>query len=90
MNPNARMPVAGTFTSAAGFSVTVRCASISQIVALATSGESSATMRVTKEIIDACAEIDGQPEVAPSDFLTVADSQKVVKLAQGGGDADFG
>lgn len=90
MDSEYRMPVAGSFTSAAGYTVTVRCATISQVVALATAGGSAETMRATADLIDSCAEIDGiGRELKPSDVLTVADGQNVVKLAQGGGDADF-
>lgn len=90
MNPNANMPIAGEFTSAAGYAVKVRCATISQVVALATAGDNATTMRATADLIDSCAEIDGvTPAAKPSDALTIADGQKVVKMAQGGGDADF-
>lgn len=88
MGTLSKMPETGKFTSVAGFAVTVRAASISQVVALATAADAAAMMRATREIIDSCAEIDGQPGIQPSDLLTVQDGQKVVRLAQGG-EADF-
>lgn len=90
MPDKTKMPLAGEFTSKAGFPVRVRCATVSQVVALASADGSAAIMKATAAVIDGCAEIDGlAPGEKPSDFLTVADGQHVVRLAQGGGEADF-
>jgi hypothetical protein len=87
---NMNMPIAGEFTSAAGYTVKVRCATVAQVVAFATASGSAEIIKATADLIDSCAEIAGvEFETKPSEALTVADGQKVVKLAQGGGDADF-
>lgn len=83
------MPLAGEFTSDSGRKVTVRSATFSQVAALATAGDSAATVKASKALVDSCASVEGlDPALAPSDALTVRDCQKIVKMAQGDG-ADF-
>ena len=88
--PQATIPIAGSFVSASGLNVKVRCATVSQVVALATAEGNAEIMKTTAAIIDACADVEGlAPGQRPSDFLTVPDGQHVVRLAQSGGEADF-
>lgn len=92
MQENAKTPVAGEFTSQGGRRVKVRCATFSQAMGLAEAAEAGSfrTMAAVAALVDELAEVEGLPaDARPSGFLTVADCQKAVKIAQGSPDADF-
>lgn len=84
-----KMPVVGEFTAQAGLTVVVRAATLRQSMAMQKSSEESnaAALAGLARFVNECAEIEGVPEAA--DVLTSADCSQVVKLATGGGNADF-
>ena len=83
------MPVVGDFISQAGMKVVVRAASLRDSIAMQKANEegSAAALAGLAAFIGACAEIEGVAD--PALVLTSEDCARVVKLATGGGDADF-
>ena len=84
-----KMPVVGEFTAQAGLTVVVRAATLRQSMAMQKASEegNAAALAGLARFVNECAEVEGVPEAA--DVLTSADCSQVVKLATGGGGADF-
>lgn len=84
-----RMPIVGEFEAQCGCKVRVRAATLGQSLAMqkTAKGDNAAALEGLAAFVDACAEVDGF--ASASDVLSSSDCSQVVKLATGGGDADF-
>lgn len=83
------MPIVGSFVCQAGLNVTVRAVSLRDSIAMQKAGEvgGAASLTGLADFVCACASVEGVDD--PSTILTSEDCMRVVKLATGGGDADF-